>query len=167
MGYILCHTAKTHALVGDWVGKVRSFLRDMNEKNGKICVRTQIVFVRTQIRSHANVLRSNENICVWPQNILCLLPLMLHVIMATQREDIINVYLGMGLKYCDIVRIIRVIALAIYHDIIISEKHVKRILKSMGLYRRKNYSDITDVIDFIKQQLKESGKQHLFYRGHR
>ena len=58
-------------------------------------------------------------------------------------------------------------ALAIYHDIIISEKHVKRILKSMGLYRRKNYSDITDVIDFIEQQLKESGKQHLFYRGHR
>ena len=77
--------------------------------------------------------------------------------MATQREDIINVYFGMGLKYCDIVR-----ALAIYHDIIISEKHVKRILKSMGLY-----SDITDVIDFIEQQLKESGKQHLFYRGHR
>ena len=87
---------------------------------------------------------------------------MLHVIMATQREDIINVYFGMGLKYCDIVR-----ALAIYHDIIISEKHVKRILKSMGLYRRKNYSDITDVIDLIEQQLKESGKQHLFYRGHR
>ena len=29
---------------------------------------------------------------------LCLLPLMLHVIMATQREDIINVYFGMGLK---------------------------------------------------------------------
>ena len=119
-------------------------------------------FERRYFRSHANVLRSNENICVWPQHILCLLPLMLHVIMATQREDIINVYFGMGLKYCDIVR-----ALAIYHDIIISEKHVKRILKSMGLYRRKNYSDIIDVIDFIKQQLKESGKQHLFYRGHR
>ena len=128
-------------------------------------------------RSHADCFRSNADIFVPTQMFcvrtkisaferkylrlaskhLCLLPLMLHVIMATQREDIINVYFGMGLKYCDIVH-----ALAIYHDIILSEKHVKRILKSMGLY-----SDITDVIDFIEQQLKESGKQHLFYRGHR
>lgn len=61
----------------------------------------------------------------------------------------------MELKYCDIVR-----ALTLYHDIVISERHLKRILNGMGLFRRKGYSDVIDVISFVELQLKESGRQH-------
>lgn len=75
--------------------------------------------------------------------------------MDAERDAIINVYFEMELKYCDIVR-----ALALYHDIVISERHLKRILNGMGLFRRKGYSDVIDVISFVELQLKESGRQH-------
>ena len=86
---------------------------ELLRSNANICIPTQIVFVRTQI-----VFVRTQMFCVPTQMFcvrtktsaferkylrlvskhLCLLPLMLHVIMATQREDIINVYFGMGLK---------------------------------------------------------------------
>jgi hypothetical protein len=71
------------------------------------------------------------------------------------REAAIKVYFEMGLKYCDMVCV-----LELYHDILISERHVKRILKSRRLFRRKGYSDINDIINFVEQELKESGRQH-------
>lgn len=74
---------------------------------------------------------------------------------AAERDSIIQLYFEMGLKYADITR-----ALAVYHQIIITERHLKRILKKLGLFRRKEYSNVVDVISFVEQQLQESGKLH-------
>ncbi len=74
---------------------------------------------------------------------------------AAERNVIIKVYFEMGLVYSDILR-----ALAQYHQTVISIRHLKRILKGMGLSRRKDYSNIADVISFVEHQLNESGKQH-------
>ena len=94
-------------------------------------------------------------ICCLLQNIINSFSETVIEIMADEREAIIQVYFEMGLQYKDIVR-----ALAIYHDLVISERHLKRILKGMGLFRRKGYCSITDLVNFIGRQLQESGKQH-------
>lgn len=52
--------------------------------------------------------------------------------------------LSSGLAQTDIV-----CTLATNHNIIISEHHLRQILKTMNLYRRKNYSDIEEVARFI------------------
>ena len=72
-----------------------------------------------------------------------------------ERDAIISIYFQMGLIYSDIVR-----ALSTYHQLVMSERHLKRILRSIGLFRRKQYSDIGDVINFVEQQLTQSGKLH-------
>ena len=51
-------------------------------------------------------------------------------------------------------------ALALFSGMVISERHVKRILKREGLFRRKNYCDVADIITFVEDQLKGSGRQH-------
>ena len=61
--------------------------------------------------------------------------------------------LGLGQKHI-------VTSVAINHNIIISERHLRSILKSLNLYRRKNDSDIENVVVFINDTLKESGKMH-------
>lgn len=71
------------------------------------------------------------------------------------REDLIKYYFQMGLKYRDIIR-----ALNLYHGIDISERHLKRLLKGQHLSRRKHYSAVNDIITFIDNQLRFSGKQH-------
>ena len=47
------------------------------------------------------------------------------------RDNLVRVYYMMGMKYVDIVS-----ALAAEHGLIISERHLKRILKTQGLFRR-------------------------------
>lgn len=71
------------------------------------------------------------------------------------RDALVEAYFKMGLKYSEITR-----ALAQYHNIVISERHLKRLLKEMGLFRRKGYSDLAEVINFVEGQLRESGRQH-------
>ena len=60
-----------------------------------------------------------------------------------------------GLKYKDIVEVIN-------HrlGVRISLRHLKRVLAKLGLYRRKNYSAIDDVIEFVENQHLQSGCQH-------
>ena len=41
-----------------------------------------------------------------------------------------------------------------------SLRHLKRLLRELGLFRRKNYRDIRDVVDFIHEQIQTSGKLH-------
>ena len=72
-----------------------------------------------------------------------------------ERGAIISIYFHIGLIYSDIVR-----ALSTYHQLVMSESHLKRILRSIGLFRQKQYSDIGDVINFVEQQLTKSGKLH-------
>ena len=72
------------------------------------------------------------------------------------RKDWIQAYFRMGLYYKDIARI-----LAQKHGIIISERHLKRILKDLGLSRR-GFSDIGDVILFVKAELDTLGQLHVY-----
>lgn len=71
------------------------------------------------------------------------------------KEDLIAMYFNLGLQYNDIVETLRM-----KHSISLSERQLKRILSNLGLFRRKNYSAIGDVIDFIMGQLRESGSLH-------
>ena len=59
-----------------------------------------------------------------------------------------------GLKYTDIVEVLR------QSNVSISLRHLKRVLKSLGLQRRKHCSATTDVIRYIEGQLTGSGDQH-------
>ena len=61
----------------------------------------------------------------------------------------INVYFELGLKYSDIKSI-----LASRHAFHISERHLKRILRDRGHSRRKAYSDLSVLVDFISDQLQ-------------
>ena len=71
------------------------------------------------------------------------------------RDDIIHFYFEMGLIYRDIVRV-----LVLNHRIVISERQLKRVLKSRGLARRKSFDNIAEIIDFIQHQLDLSGQLH-------
>ena len=67
----------------------------------------------------------------------------------------IDVYFELGLKYSDIKSI-----LASRHAFHISERHLKRILRDRGHSRRKAYSDLSVLVDFISDQLQYSGQLH-------
>ena len=42
----------------------------------------------------------------------------------------------------------------------VCEVGIKRILRSLGLARRNNYSEIGDVIEYVQGQIKKSGMLH-------
>ena len=46
------------------------------------------------------------------------------------------------------------------YGVIISQRHLRRILKNLNLYRRRFYSDIGDIVLFIAKQLQHSGQLH-------
>ena len=71
-----------------------------------------------------------------------------------ERDSFIELYFDLGMHYKDILYI-----LAQQHHIIISERHLKRILKSLNLSRR-TYSNLGDIVEFIHQQLLGSGQLH-------
>lgn len=72
----------------------------------------------------------------------------------TRRNNLITAYFNLGLSYRDICE-----ALAIENGLIISERHLKRILKTLQLKRRR-YTDTQEVIDFIEKQHQGSGQMH-------
>ena len=67
----------------------------------------------------------------------------------------INVYFELGLKYLDIKSI-----LASRHAFHISERPLKRILRDRGHFLRKAFSDLSVLVDFIRDQLQYSGQLH-------
>ena len=72
-----------------------------------------------------------------------------------ERDEFIRLSFAMGMGYKDIAR-----ALAVELGVNISLRHLKRQLNMMALFRRKHYTDIAAVIEFIQQQLEYSGRQH-------
>ncbi|VDI11446.1 Hypothetical predicted protein [Mytilus galloprovincialis] len=70
-------------------------------------------------------------------------------------EKYIRVYFEMGLDYMEILAL-----LAKHHHYIISYRHLKRILKKLRLFRRKHYTPLEDVVAFIKDNIKGSGRLH-------
>jgi len=71
------------------------------------------------------------------------------------RFGLIQHYFDLGLKYEEILHI-----LSVKHRIIISMKTLKQILGRNGLFRRKNYDNLFDVIQFIGEELQGSGALH-------
>lgn len=70
-------------------------------------------------------------------------------------SGLIEFYFDFGIPYKDIAAL-----LAHRHSYIISERHLKRILKSCGLFRRKGYTSLDQVTSFILEELRSSGKLH-------
>ena len=68
-------------------------------------------------------------------------------------DDLVRLYHSLGLTQSHIL-----IALS-NHGIIVSDRHLRRILKKLNLSRRKNYSDIGEVAVFIMNSVA-SGQQH-------
>ena len=73
----------------------------------------------------------------------------------SSREDLIKLYFDLGIPYKGILEV-----LAAKHQIILSERHLKRILSSRSLSRRKEYSDLGDLILFIQKTINEFGNLH-------
>ncbi len=70
-------------------------------------------------------------------------------------EQFIEFYFELGLKYKDIRSVLNT-----RHGFDVSERHLKRILRKKGLSRRKSYSALVDLVDFISHQLQYSGQLH-------
>ena len=70
-------------------------------------------------------------------------------------QELVELYFNIGLSYKDITAL-----LASRHRYIVSERHLKRILKSRRLFRRKGYTPLDRVITFISEQLQTSGQLH-------
>jgi hypothetical protein len=80
--------------------------------------------------------------------------------MKDQRQFLILLYYELGMTYSDIT-----FTLANRHGIILSVRHLKRILKTIGIGRR-NYSKLEEVIIFIVNQLQGSGMMHGYRMMH-
>lgn len=77
-----------------------------------------------------------------------------------RKEDLIKFYFDLGLRYDDILLLLKII-----DDVSISKSTLKRILKRVGLYRRKNQSDPVELAAFLFDQL-DSHKRLYGYRLH-
>ena len=68
------------------------------------------------------------------------------------RNSLITDYSNLGLSYHEIAAF-----LASFHDVILSVRQVKRILRRLGLRRRLNQSDVGDVLHAVMHELNGSG----------
>lgn len=75
--------------------------------------------------------------------------------MEVERNRLIKFYFRLGLRQSEILAF-----LALRHDITISKRHLKRILRQLNLYRRKEYSDLDVLLPYIESQLQVSAKLH-------
>jgi hypothetical protein len=71
------------------------------------------------------------------------------------KEELISFYFNLGMSYKDIL-----VSLSAKHGIIMSLRNLQRILRKEGLFRRKNYTGLAEMVRFIRQQLWFSGSQH-------
>lgn len=74
---------------------------------------------------------------------------------AQQRLELIRHYFSCGYSYNEIL-----LFLALHHNIILSKRHLKRILNNHGLYRRKNHSPFDEVLDYIENLVTTSAQLH-------
>ena len=69
------------------------------------------------------------------------------------RPEIIKLYFQLGFSQKEIL-----MCLAMNHGIVISQRHLRRLLRKYKLYRRKEYSDILRVTMFIEEELQTSAQ---------
>lgn len=71
------------------------------------------------------------------------------------RFSLIQYYFDLGLHYKEILKF-----LSVKHGITISMKTLKKILNRNGLFRRKNFDNLFNVIQFVREELQGSGPLH-------
>ena len=72
-----------------------------------------------------------------------------------ERDQVITSYFYQGLTYEEIVAV-----MGSLHGIFVSERHLKRILRRLGLYRRKHFTNVQEVEAFIDNELRGNGQLH-------
>ena len=77
-----------------------------------------------------------------------------------ERDNYIQLYFQLGLQNKEILQ-----ALALNHYIVVSMRTLKRILRRLGLFRRKNKSDVVDVANFILDNIR-NGSGHGYRLMH-
>ena len=75
------------------------------------------------------------------------------------RKDAIEKYFYDGYSYLEIIKI-----LSKYHDISISLRQLHRILRNLGLFRRKQHSNVNGILLVLRYMLKDSSYS-LSYRS--
>ncbi|XP_022111601.1 uncharacterized protein LOC110990810 [Acanthaster planci] len=60
-----------------------------------------------------------------------------------------------------------VATLSTVHGVALSERTLQRHLQRLGLYRRKNQSDLADVVRFLREQPQQCGQLHGYRLMHR
>jgi hypothetical protein len=78
------------------------------------------------------------------------------------RDSLIVRYFELGFSYKEIIAF-----LSAYHSIRISLRYRKRILSSKRCYRRKNHSNIREVVDAVERELDGSGGEVGYRHMHR
>ena len=78
---------------------------------------------------------------------------------AADRDDVIKIYFHLGFSYADILTF-----LALYHDVDLRLRQLSRILRRLGLRRRKFKDNIHTVVELVEQELSGSGRD-LGYRS--
>ncbi|XP_063955289.1 uncharacterized protein LOC135154065 [Lytechinus pictus] len=76
------------------------------------------------------------------------------------RDHLISLYFNLGMSYKEIIYI-----LAQEHGIELSERHLKRIL-ALNNFRRRHYTNLADVVQFIEHELQGSGQLHGYRMMH-
>lgn len=72
-----------------------------------------------------------------------------------ERDALIRHYFEMGLTFPEIISVV-----SRKHRIVLSERTAKRICAKLGLFRRKNKTDIAEVAIFIEETLESCGQLH-------
>lgn len=72
-----------------------------------------------------------------------------------EMEHLITKYYSYGFQQNEILAYLKLL-----HKMTISIRTLKRILSKHGLYRKKYYSRIEDVVRFIQREIEKSGQLH-------
>jgi hypothetical protein len=75
--------------------------------------------------------------------------------MNEERNDLIKLYFDLGIHYKHICSLLKN-----EHGIQLSYRHLKRVIKSLGLHRKNFFPEIDTVVEFISKQLHGSGSLH-------
>lgn len=70
-------------------------------------------------------------------------------------DAVIRFYFLHGLSYKEIL-----VQLALHHDTYISLKTLKRKLKTLNLFRRKEKTDLETLVLYLQEELRASGQMH-------
>ena len=100
---------------------------------------------------------------LYPYHCHCAFPNYLPAVGETtfNRDEVIATYFNLGLSYSEILAF-----LSCSHGVALSLRQLKRVLKSKGLCRRKNYSSLQKVVNAVKKEISGSGNSIGYRQMH-